>query len=398
MVLPFQYLDIAEFGEPHSELSDFNIRMRYIEGHDSTISLEDKRKILSHVKVEELGSKEIRRLGNSHTLDYDVFVDICVRSLQLHEGTEKKSSEKLNSCKTDAEKVNRSIRWQSIVNSSSSKTEIKTGHKDALDNGAFCDNRRNIIICMSYDSNLCRDVFVTHLDDGTTEVKKGIVPFFSWYHPPVYDGRQYAYVMEDPYDNSGRRFGRIDLDTFTFEELEPLPNGKFAGIFNGCFHDGCVYAVDNKMELCCYNVSDGKWGCCSVKVPASNGDCHAFLLDDFDNKRHFIHVMGYGSQTGLYRIDLDKHTLNLVSSPPCACNVNCRGASLVQIDDNEFIVVAALMGGQWFCFSSKTGSWVALQKWKPSSVNYARYLVYSPRMQSFYYHINCTDTWETVQI
>ena len=226
-----------------------------------------------------------------------------------------------------------------LATTSSLLSDLVTGHNDACCGGAIYDNIRNIIISVTNGYNGCRDVYVTYLNDGATKLKKELVPFSVTNHAPVYDGKKYVYFMEYSYqDGNGKRFGRIDLDTFVFEELPSLPDMKFAATFSGCFHNENVYAVRNDSELCCYNVIERKWNCCDIKVPADNEDICVRLLNDPHNESNCIYMMGYNSQGGLYCIDLDKHEVNLISKLPVIYDM-LRDALLVQTESNEFIVV-----------------------------------------------------------
>ena len=205
--------------------------------------------------------------------------------------------------------------------------------------------------------------------------------------------------MEYTYNSEGgKQFGRIDLDTFEFEELPSIPKTKFAS-GNGCFCGENIYAIGKDAELYCYNVSDCKWSQCGIKMPVGEEELWFRLLNDPQNKTHCIHMMtGYNSKSGLYRIDLDNHTVDLVSSLPVPYDY-IREALLIQTEPDQFIVVAALKDGAWYCYSSKNGAWTALEKWKSFKGIYNRnYLVYSPRTLSFYYHIDETDKWETVHL
>jgi len=377
MLLPYAYLDVAEYGDPHSELSDFNVRMRYIEEHDSALSIEDKRHILSHVKLGELASEEMKRLGSTHILDYDAFIEVCVKLLKLKE-------------KTPTEKT------EALESSSSSISDIPTGHNDAYYCGAICHNKQNIIISMSHGSNSCRDVFVTRLGDRTTETKKGLIPFSTKYHAPVYDGTQHVYLMETCEGGDGVKFGRIDLDTFGFEELPSLFGKQFSMGFSGCFHNGSVYAVVNTTDLCCYNVRNRKWSCCGIKLPVV-GFALVRLLNNPNNKSQHFFMMGCGSKSGLYRIDLDKRSVDLISSPPACYDDNFHDALLIETESDKYVIVAT-NGGAWYYYSFKKTSWTPLANWKPVKGDWRNYLVFSQHAQSFYYHIDKEDKWETVHI
>lgn len=46
MKLPPKYLDIAEYGMPHTKFSEFSIRTRYVREHEEALTDEEKETIL----------------------------------------------------------------------------------------------------------------------------------------------------------------------------------------------------------------------------------------------------------------------------------------------------------------------------------------------------------------
>jgi len=385
MLLPSRYIEFGAYGKAHSDQSDFSIRMRYINQH-STLSIEEKRAILSHLKAEELGSEEIKMLDDSNILEHATLMNICLGSLKRFEAA--------------IDEWERFDTFHSLATKSSSKSDIKIVPGDGKYCGAVYDPVRNFIISVSYECNKCHDLLLTHVDDGLTVVKENVIPFVSQYHTPVYDGKQYVYFMEDSFDNGGERFGRIDLESFSFDELPHIAGKKFAASFSGCFHDGNVYTIDKEAMLWRYSVADSDWYPCEVKVPTDSKYVYARLLNDPQNKSHYIYLMADSDKTGgLYRIDLDKHEIALVSKPPVPFEDH-HEVLYIQLPSNEFIVVAALKGGLWYYYSSKNGSWANIPKdqWKPPKLRYNDYLVFSTRNKSFYYQVENSDAWETVQL
>ena len=110
-------------------------------------------------------------------------------------------------------------------------------------------------------------------------------------------------------------------------------------------------------------------------------------------------MMAAKDKSGLYDIDLDAHAVNLVSSPPVPYDY-LREALLINNGSDGFIVVAALHEGAWYKYSSESGEWTALSKWKPCDSIFTNhnYLVFSPFTRSFYYHIHGNNRWEAVRI
>ena len=276
-------------------------------------------------------------------------------------------------------------------------TSIATGHDDALGSGAVCDDARHIIVSTSGLSNCCRDVFVTKLTDathGTTECKKNLVPFDSNNHAPVFDGTKFVYFMEySSKSGNGHRFGRVDVDTWMFEELPQLPGTKFGGVSSGCWHNGVVFAVDADKELCGFDVATNKWSRCGVKVPSKGGGaCVRLLSNPHDTQNLFVMVW----DGGLHKINLTTHEVSLVSNSPVPF-IMPRDVLLVGCDATTFVVVAALQGGQWHMLESKTKQWAMLEGWKPFKSEFNRnYLVFMPSLRTFYFHVHETDFWEAV--
>ena len=386
LLLPPRFLDVAQYGGCHGETGEFSVRMRYVATHDSALSIEEKREILSHFKAENLGSEEIKRLGDSGILEPSSLMDLCVRALQFQE---KRSSEQ-----------ERVFRLSTVEGTTSFSSDIPTGHVDASAAGAIYDSERNIIVSISWKSHNCRDVFVTHLDNKTTEVKRMLVPFDCTSHAPVYDGSGYVYFMEKSYsDGRGTRFGRINLASFAFEELPRFHDSLFAPTFSGCFHDGNVYVIDCYASLHCYDVSKKEWRRCNITVPVSDEENICVrLLSDPQGKGRYIYLMVDGDKNGLYCIDFEACIVNCLSVPSPGYDM-LRDALLVEVESEEFIVIASCKNGAWYRFWSKSQKWLPLDGWKPFKGQYNHnYLVFSPRTLSFYYHIDEHDRWEVVRI
>ena len=231
---------------------------------------------------------------------------------------------------------------QSIGLTTSSTSDVFTCHNDASCGGAIYDNTRNAIVSVSYGAYNCCNIYITSLDTGTTTVKSNIIPYNVLNHAPVYDGKQYVYFMEYmPNNKVNKRFGRIDLETFEFEELQSIPDKNFAALFSGCFHNGNIYAINGKSELYCYTVLERKWNRCGIRIPSAGDASGTRLLNDPRNESRHIYMMRCGNQDGLYCIDLDEKTVYLLSKPPVAFD-QLREALFIHTAYDEFVLVIAL--------------------------------------------------------
>jgi len=292
-----------------------------------------------------------------------------------------------------------------ILDSASRDSGIPTGHTDAYHGAALLDEIRHQIISVSRDSNDCRDVFVTNLTTRSTEVRRNIIPFNVRRRRPIYDGIRFVYFTEAGYNSDrsgehllhGRRFGRLNLESFSFEELAPIPEDPFkmfAPVFYGCFHHGVVYMADGDCQLCGYNVERNTWRRYGIILPSDGQWKQGSLLSD-PTDEHRLYLLAV---TGLYRIDFETLTCTLLSPTPVP--IYTYDAALVRLrPDSEFFAVIVSGSKGWYMYSSKTNKLKALDSWKPSGTHYTRnFLVYDNASKTFYYHIHGQSTWQIVQL
>ena len=53
MKLPVKYLDIVNYGEPHTKWSEFTIRVRYMRYHTNSLHAKEIKEVLEFLKMEE---------------------------------------------------------------------------------------------------------------------------------------------------------------------------------------------------------------------------------------------------------------------------------------------------------------------------------------------------------
>lgn len=82
MELPVEYLDIMEYGEPHTEYSEFSIRYKFIETHSSQMSKEKQGKVMGKLDMTQLNSKEMRQLRDLGIIDNETMLDMYSRALE----------------------------------------------------------------------------------------------------------------------------------------------------------------------------------------------------------------------------------------------------------------------------------------------------------------------------
>ena len=69
MALPPAYLDLVEYGDAHTDLCEFAVRMRYVRYHAATLSPAEKRSIVYQCDWRELDAAEIALLRQLEDLD-----------------------------------------------------------------------------------------------------------------------------------------------------------------------------------------------------------------------------------------------------------------------------------------------------------------------------------------
>ena len=60
--LPPEFLDVAEYGEPHTECSEFSVRADYLKHNKGKLSVEEQRRITSRLTWSELSASELGKL------------------------------------------------------------------------------------------------------------------------------------------------------------------------------------------------------------------------------------------------------------------------------------------------------------------------------------------------
>ena len=83
--LPPEFLDLAEFGEPHTKWSEFNVRMDYLKEHSEVLQQEEKDKIMRKCKLTFLRSEELKQLRRLNLVGKDVMLDMCESVLERTE-------------------------------------------------------------------------------------------------------------------------------------------------------------------------------------------------------------------------------------------------------------------------------------------------------------------------
>ena len=90
MMLPMEYLDMAEYGEAHTQFSEFSVRAQYVKEHGSALSKADQEMIMKKCDWTILLSGELKELKKLNVVGQDVMIDLCNQVLS---NTEKERDE-----------------------------------------------------------------------------------------------------------------------------------------------------------------------------------------------------------------------------------------------------------------------------------------------------------------
>ena len=85
MMLPPEYLMVAEYGEPHTRWSEFCLRTKYVRLHSKELSVEEKEALVSKCDWSSLNSQELRELRLADIIDKDELLEAHEKALEYCE-------------------------------------------------------------------------------------------------------------------------------------------------------------------------------------------------------------------------------------------------------------------------------------------------------------------------
>ena len=114
MILPPEYLMVAEYGEPHTRWSEFCLKTKYVRLHPKEMSMEEKDALVSKCDWSSLNSQELRELRLTDIIDKDELLEAYEKALEYCEieneqanemmrMMQKKMDDKVNEVEREAE-------------------------------------------------------------------------------------------------------------------------------------------------------------------------------------------------------------------------------------------------------------------------------------------------------
>ena len=117
MVLPPDYLTVAEYGEPHTRCSEFCLRTKYARLHSKTSSKEEKQKLIGNCDWSTLNSQELCELRLADIIDKDELLEAHEKALEhceieneMARRAEKKMEEKVKELEKKNEKESERVK------------------------------------------------------------------------------------------------------------------------------------------------------------------------------------------------------------------------------------------------------------------------------------------------
>ena len=247
--------------------------------------------------------------------------------------------------------------------------------------GAVFDPVRRVVIENSGNANGGRDIFVTRLSEdgsGTNEVLRGLLPFDSMCKP-IFGSERFVYFQQE----SGTKFGRVNLDTMAFEMLPDSP--YLFGQTNGFFMDGSVFCFAYGNRAVRYDCAGSVWsdttlylnGKSMVPHPWHNGRVIELLED---GRVREVRV----ADTRVCRTYASKYGNTLWSTPEMLALCAPSGEFLLAVYGDR-------NGQPWRVFSSAADTWTDTS-WKiPTSLSSTLFL--DPTTTSLFYHVGDEKHW-----
>ena len=155
MKLPPEYLDEAEYGEPHTWCSEFCLRAKYVRFHSKEMSEEEKHAMVTKCDWSTLNSQELWELRLTDLVDKDELLEAHEKALkccEIEKEKERRGKETENQRANEAEKERDALK---DLLERERKTNVEMMEKNSLQSlytdlipvliTLFCETHRQII-------------------------------------------------------------------------------------------------------------------------------------------------------------------------------------------------------------------------------------------------------------
>ena len=105
MELPAEYLDIMEYGEPHTNYSEFRIRLKYIQTHLPQMSKEEQGRVMEKVDVTQLNSEELNTIMELGIIENEKMLEMFSQALEQCENERDDEKERAIALKMENDRL-----------------------------------------------------------------------------------------------------------------------------------------------------------------------------------------------------------------------------------------------------------------------------------------------------
>jgi len=326
----------------------------------SLLKLNKELKRLSSVKVAEL--KSIVKIEPEQGIQHKMRV--CTLRNHLQTG--------------DRALIFYELNKEHIIDTFSVPSDVAFGQPCA-NGGSVYIPELNMIVANAAELHHGRSVsFITFRNKASIskDVRHDAVGFRCGGMYPAFDGHDYVYFFQSG-EGSNNKFGRIDVNTRSFEMLAPLSAGSFLPHCGAAANPQHVYAIDNKMSIWDYCVDLDTWTDTHIHL-----DQPARLFFDPNDLDSIVAFCA--EEEGVYTIDIEAGTKEKLSSPPKPFSLKSnRDAFFARISPEQFFIFTYLSDG-WYLFDSKDKTWKQFENWDKPANDSASFFIEPQTRIAFY--------------
>ena len=116
MALPPEYLDEAEYGEPHTWCSEFCLRAKYVRWHSKELSEEEKHAMVTKCDWSTLNSQELRELRLTDIVNKDELLEAHEKALECCEIEKEERGQRAHEAETERDKLKELLKRERKTN------------------------------------------------------------------------------------------------------------------------------------------------------------------------------------------------------------------------------------------------------------------------------------------
>lgn len=94
MKLPAEYLDMAEYGDPHADTSEFRTRIQYLKENGERMDNEEKENVIQKCDLSKLQGNELGELRSLGFVGQEMMIELYSKALERSEKESKRRSER----------------------------------------------------------------------------------------------------------------------------------------------------------------------------------------------------------------------------------------------------------------------------------------------------------------